>query len=329
MNAAAHSVCVVIAAWNAENTVVRAVASALAQPEVSEVVVVDDASTDDTVAAALGGCDGSGRLRVIEQPENRGPSAARNRAIAESNASFLAVLDSDDFFVPGRFAMLLDHDDWDAIFDNLAFIPENRITHFAAEDLQHFAPNPELLTFAAFVEGNISRRGMERAELGFIKPLMRRSFLQTHALHYDETLRLGEDYALYSRMLAAGATFKQIKTCGYVAVERDSSLSGRHQTEDLAALLASDDVLCRLPHLGRPEREAVQRHRAKLAANLRHRRFLDIKRADGLVTALRNGIETPANLPELALAVMRDKFATFRARYMPSSTSPEVRYLFS
>lgn len=329
MNAAASSVCVVIAAWNAENTVVRAVASALAQPEVSEVVVVDDASTDNTVAAALSACDGSGRLRVIEQAENRGPSAARNRAIAESNAPLLAILDSDDFFVPGRFAMLLAYTGWDAIFDNLAFIPENRVAHFAAEDLRHFAPKPEVLTFAAFVEGNISRRGVERAELGFVKLLMRRSFLQTHALHYDETLRLGEDYALYSRMLAAGAIFKKIETCGYVAVERDSSLSGCHRTEDLAALLASDDVLCGLPHLGNLEREAVQRHRAKLAANLRHRRFLDIKRADGLVRALRDGIKTPAVLPELAHAVVRDKLATFRARYMPSSTLAEVRYLFS
>ena len=328
MNAAATSVCVVIAAWNAERTVARAVASALAQPEVSEVVVVDDASTDGTAVAALNACDGTGRLRVIEHVENLGPSAARNRAIAESNSPFLAILDSDDFFVPGRFARLLMHRGWDAIVDNLALIPENRIARFTVDDLRHFASEPEVLTFAVFVEGNISRRGMERAELGFIKPLMRRSFLETHALHYDETLRLGEDYALYSRMLAAGATFKKIETCGYVAVQRLASLSGCHRTEDLAALLAYDDVLSGLPRLSNTDREVVRRHRAQLAANLRHRRFLDVKRADGLVTALRNEVETPANLTALARAIIRDKFATVRARYIRSSTSSEVRYLF-
>jgi succinoglycan biosynthesis protein ExoU len=63
---------VVIAAWNAAPTIGRAIASALVQPEVAEVIVVDDASADETMAAALAADDG--------------PAAARNRAIAESEA---------------------------------------------------------------------------------------------------------------------------------------------------------------------------------------------------------------------------------------------------
>jgi succinoglycan biosynthesis protein ExoU len=329
MSAAAHSVCVIVAAWNAEKTIGRAIGSALAQPEVSEVVVIDDASSDATADVARSACDGTGRLRVLRQAENKGPSAARNRAIAESEAPYLAILDSDDFLVPGRFATLFHIDDWDAVVDNLAFVPENRAASFAFEQVRQFAPRPEILDFTTFIEGNISRRGSVRTELGFIKPVMRRAFLEAQGLRYDETLRLGEDYALYARMLAAGAIFKKIDTCGYVAVQRAQSLSGSHRTEDLAALLVSDDALSLLPQLCSQERAIVRRHRNQLASNVRHRRFLDIKRRDGFVSALRHSSDTPRDLAVVGWRIIQDKLATLRARQAPPPELPEVRYLFS
>lgn len=94
-------VTVVIAAWNAETTILRAIDSALAQTVPVEVVVVDDRSTDDTRALAEGRASCDPRLTVLSQAENGGPSAARNRAIAESHAPWIAVLDSDDWMEPG------------------------------------------------------------------------------------------------------------------------------------------------------------------------------------------------------------------------------------
>src|SRR5690606_5010054 len=76
------SVCVCIAAYNAEDTIARAVDSALRQSHVTEVIVVDDASMDGTVAIARQCDDGSGRLSVIVLERNGGPSGARNRALA-------------------------------------------------------------------------------------------------------------------------------------------------------------------------------------------------------------------------------------------------------
>jgi succinoglycan biosynthesis protein ExoU len=72
-------VAVVIAAHEAGKFIGRAVRSALAEPEVAEVFVVDDASTDDTVAATHAADDGSGRLVVLQQPANLGPGAARKQ----------------------------------------------------------------------------------------------------------------------------------------------------------------------------------------------------------------------------------------------------------
>ena len=93
-----EKVCVIIAAKNAQETIGRAVRSALAEPEVAEVVVVDDGSNDRTMAAAAEADDGSKRLDIIRFRVNRGPSAARNHAIAISRAPLISILDADDFF---------------------------------------------------------------------------------------------------------------------------------------------------------------------------------------------------------------------------------------
>ena len=72
--------------------------SALAEPEAFDVIVVDDASTDDTLSQACEADDGSGRLKLIPCASNGGPAAARNRALQESRAEWISILDADDFF---------------------------------------------------------------------------------------------------------------------------------------------------------------------------------------------------------------------------------------
>ena len=66
-----------IAAFNAEETIARAIGSALAQEGVGvEVLVIDDCSTDATAAIAESFPDE--RVRVIRLGDNRGPGGARN-----------------------------------------------------------------------------------------------------------------------------------------------------------------------------------------------------------------------------------------------------------
>src|ERR1700761_9161791 len=112
---------VIITAKDAQGTAAKAVASALAQAAVREVVFVDDGSRDATSAAALAADDGSGRLRLIRLAENRGPACGRNLAIAASTAPFLCILDADDFMTPGRLQRLFDlgGDGWDLLADDL------------------------------------------------------------------------------------------------------------------------------------------------------------------------------------------------------------------
>ncbi len=316
------NVSVVIAAWNAQGSIARAISSALGEPEVAEVVVVDDASTDRTIAMAEQACDGTGRLKVLRQPDNRGPAAARNRAITESAAPCIAILDSDDFFVPGRFAAFASPGAWDAVVDNIAFVGADSLSRFDLTQLLRFDGCLTSLDLDAFVEGNMVRPGKPRAELGFIKPVLRRAFLADNGLRYDETLRLGEDYILYAQMLAAGAAFRVTNRCGYVAVERPESLSGRHSADDLAALHAADMALLSRPGLQAHEKAAIERHAQQLADKIHYRRLLDRRRQQGMGSAVVAALQVPRRLPAVIAAYARDK-----SHGGIAPAAPPVRYL--
>ena len=93
---------VVIPAWNASSFLAEAVASVQAQTVApDEIVVVDDASTDDTFARAVDLAHHDTRIRVISQP-NSGPGGARDRGIAESHGELIAMLDADDIWLPTK-----------------------------------------------------------------------------------------------------------------------------------------------------------------------------------------------------------------------------------
>lgn len=258
-------VTVIIAAWRASGTIGRAIASALAQHEAAEVVVVDDASGDDraTIEAAKAADDGSGRLKVLALETNGGPARARNVAIANSKAPWIAVLDSDDFMEPGRLAALLAlaHEGYDLIADDMMQTPEGKPVSEGLPLWFRGDRTPLDISFSFFVETNVPKAGRHRRELGFLKPLMRRSFLERNGISYDETMRLGEDYDLYARALSFGARMRLIPWTGYVSIMRGNSLSAVHSRADLAALEGADDRLLASNKLRPSEKYLVKQHR--------------------------------------------------------------------
>ena len=94
----------------------RAIDSLLAQHEADwELVVVDDASTDDTHRVVLQYAATDARIRLETRPANGGVAAARNTGIAAANGLFVTFLDSDDAYAPdhlsSRRQMLVENDD--------------------------------------------------------------------------------------------------------------------------------------------------------------------------------------------------------------------------
>jgi succinoglycan biosynthesis protein ExoU len=256
-----NSVDVVIAAWNRADTIERAMLSALGQPEVCTLIVVDDCSSDDTAARARNiATKYSNRVTITRQSVNRGPAAARNVGLGLARAPWIAVLDADDYFLPGRASYLLSHaDGFDFVADNFFQMKEGE-EQGRRSSLLEASDGPWQLDLEHFVRGNVSRRGRLRKELGFLKPIVRRSFLDRYRLRYDESLRLGEDYAFYARALAMGAKFVIVPTCGYVSLERSDSLSSRHTKQDLERLRDFDEVLGRIKLLTVGEKRAIRQH---------------------------------------------------------------------
>ena len=93
---------VVIPLYNKEKEIACTLRSVLAQTsQPLEIIVVDDGSTDGSAARVEE--IGSPLIRLIQQ-ENRGVSAARNRAMQEACGEYAALLDGDDTWEPGYLA---------------------------------------------------------------------------------------------------------------------------------------------------------------------------------------------------------------------------------
>ena len=169
---AAVSLSVIIPVWNMASTVGPAVDSALDQGwDGSEVIVVDDGSTDGTLAALESYRD---RIKLISQP-HRGSSAAYNTgARAAASSSYLAFLDADDVWLPGMLSKtvaLLEQDPGCVMaYANAAMIDGNGRDRGPWLPAQHHTPSlKEMLNayWSIFPSMCVMRRSAFEAAGGF------------------------------------------------------------------------------------------------------------------------------------------------------------------
>nr|WP_298093942.1 glycosyltransferase family 2 protein [uncultured Shinella sp.] len=239
-------VSIVIAAYNAADTIQRAIRSALAQQGVTvEVIVADDGSTDTTRATVAAFGDPAVRLLALDR--NRGPGGARNAGFAAARGRWIAVLDADDTMQPGRLCRMIsaaEHEDAALAVDNLFVLHlDGRIEAMFPDDL--LARTPQI-TLPDFIDSNRIFRSTHN--FGYMKPIFRRAFLEDNDLAYDEALRIGEDYLLFASALAAGGRCVVSPAAGYVYHIREGSISRVLHRHHVEAMLAGDQrFLARFP----------------------------------------------------------------------------------
>jgi glycosyltransferase involved in cell wall biosynthesis len=197
----APSVSVVIPTYNRAAFLAKAVASIRAQTHAcSEIVIVDDGSTDATpeVVATLG--EG---IRYVRQP-NAGPAAARNRGVEEARGDLVAFLDTDDRWLPEKIARQVE------------VLQRDPAVALVCADM---AIEDE--TGTRWVDSNFARRGLKAffdgldgapvpdaprrlLQVNFINTstvLARRELLR-QLQGFDTRLRYGEDLELWLRIAA-------------------------------------------------------------------------------------------------------------------------------
>jgi hypothetical protein len=182
---------VITATYQAAGTVAAAVESALAQTVAPyEVVVVDDGSTDDTMAALA-----PYRSRIVYvRQENRGTSAALNLAARTATGEFVAILDADDVYEPERIEAL---SELSAERPDLDVLMTDAYLESGGEVVGRFC---DRTPFA------VSRQTVEIFERCFVAwPAVRREALLAVG-GFNEGLRVGHDWECWIRLLHAGAT---------------------------------------------------------------------------------------------------------------------------
>ena len=197
---------VIIPAHDAATFLAEAIASSLAQTlDAIEVIVIDDGSTDATWDVITAAAAADRRIRPLRRASAGGPSAARNAGLALAKGRWIAPLDADDLLAPDRLRSLVTQAEArgaDLVADN----PERRDYH-SGRVLGRLLPPPlpqAPLGPLDLVRGDMPDQPPE-GKLGYLKPLIRREFLDRHKLRYAEDIRVGEDFLLLFACLVQGA----------------------------------------------------------------------------------------------------------------------------
>ncbi|MBD8696063.1 glycosyltransferase family 2 protein [Stenotrophomonas sp. CFBP 13718] len=216
-------VSVIIPTYNVAGCLTRAVDSVLAQSfQDFEIIIIDDASTDNTVEIAARLAELDTRVRVFPQNLNQGPSVARNLGLDAARGEWAAVLDADDAFTETRLASLLSFAEgrsYDVVADNLILYDEGVKKHVgSAFDW----PRVHQLTIDLLLKRDVYMRG---TPLGWIKPMYNLNFLRRNNLRYPPNYRHAEDFYLLASLLLSRAKFWLTPEAGYIYTLRMGSLS--------------------------------------------------------------------------------------------------------
>ena len=185
----APAVSIVVPTFNRTALLTRALESVLDQDfRDFEVLVIDDASDEDIAAVVTG--IGDPRLEYRRQPRNMGVAAARNRGMAEASGRYIAFLDSDDEWLPGKLSAQVTK--MEACPPSVGLIYTGLIEKGSDGASTVFLPEDR---------GDVWREMMHRnvVHYGTSSTMIRREVVETIG-GFDESLPAIEDYDFWTRI---------------------------------------------------------------------------------------------------------------------------------
>jgi GT2 family glycosyltransferase len=313
-NDAEPRVSVIMANYNGAAHIAVAVRSVLRQTERSlELILSDDASSDESVRIAREAAGGDPRLVVLESVTRSGPAGARNRALDVARGGWMAIVDNDDFIHPERLERLIvaaDRDGADIVCDDLLTFYEDGPRAPHAHLRGAWAERPHWVGAASYLQSNVLFGS--GAMLGYLKPVFRRS-----ALRYDKTLTIGEDSDLVARMLVRGARMRVYPELGYFYRKHRGSISHRLNTQAIDAMLAAS---AKLEGGARPQRHSLDLHRHALRDARAFVELVDALKARNVSAALGVALRRPS-----ALLLLREPLKArllLKKRVQPEAGGP-------
>ena len=220
-------VSVIVPAFNAARTISRALSSIGAQTHGAiEVIVVDDKSTDETLAVL--GAWTKFPIRVIALDENAGPARARNAGLAVATGRYVAFLDADDEWLPEKTvlqaAALQDNPEATLVVCDAACIDECGKTV-----AREFADAPP-------VQGADAWRALLRYSFIATPCVMARRAVFDEVGKFDTSLSVAEDQDMWIRMALAGPVLVIDKPLVRIHVSPASHMR-KHATREADFLL--------------------------------------------------------------------------------------------
>lgn len=302
MSADRPLVSVVTANFNGALYLQPAIRSVLDQTLSSlELIVVDDRSTDASVAIVEQEAARDPRVRLIVQDRNGGPGAARNRALDAARGRWIAVFDSDDLMAPDRLERLVERAEGegaDIVVDNLMVFQDGSDEPWRPLLSGREFAEPRWIELAEYIASN--RLYAKRPGTGYLKPLFSADCLS--GVRYREALRIGEDYDLVARLLARGCRLRLEPSALYRYRQRAGSISHVLKREHIEQMIVADAALG--PELARqpaPVRRAQEGRAHSLQRGLVYDRVIEALKARRLDKALAAGVVAPSVWPLLAM----------------------------
>ena len=321
-------VSILLPAYNSRHLIGTAIQSVLDQTQRRfELIVINDCSTDDTAEVVAKFARGDHRIKLLHMARNGGPAAARNIGFDAACGRWIALLDSDDAYVPERLARLLKLADANAahmVSDNLLMMPVGGTPYLLIPP--DLLGHPQHLTAAEFIYRNIGDPKNPRLSYGFMQPMIRRDFLLQHGIRYDERNRFGEDFMLYVACLRAGARWWVTPEVLYHYATRPGSLTEVQTSGDLRRIAQLEEDFLTDPAVSRDAalRRALRQHKAKIDRLYYYRAFTDAVKQGRFGEAGRLLVQSPLSSSYILLETMRQTPVilrkTLRGGYLPRAS---------